>query len=106
MPAAHRACACIAWPATLPSCWPGSLHHETCKSRWAPLTPQDVDIDNDADARAEYSEKIRAFYDFVREWKEQEAEEQRLQRMVAAQAGLPMLALGQAGSERRQVASL
>ncbi|PRW45341.1 deoxycytidine kinase [Chlorella sorokiniana] len=67
---------------------------------------QDVDIDNDADARAEYSEKIRAFYDFVREWKQQEAEEQRLQRLVAAQAGLPMLALGQAGSERRQVASL
>lgn len=178
--------AAAAFAQTCPCVWLGQAAgweepQPTCSEH--ALSPpsylQDVDIDNDADARAEYSEKvrrltltswlprrtpgwtsvradcfsfrgwsllaeqlaglyhppaafcssshiahalrrphlppchgpaasqIRAFYDFVREWKQQEAEEQRLQRLVAAQAGLPMLALGQpASSERRQLASL
>ncbi|KAI7842119.1 hypothetical protein COHA_004312 [Chlorella ohadii] len=63
---------------------------------------QDVDIDNDADARAEYANKIRAFYDFVRQWKHEEEREQEEQQQLQQL----LQALGRAGGNGGQLASL
>jgi len=48
------------------------------------------------------SAQIRAFYDFVREWKQEEEREQEEQRQLHQL----LQALGQGGGERRQLASL
>lgn len=46
------------------------------------------------------SVQIRAFYDFVRQWKQEEEKEQQRQLQQLLQA------LGRGGGERRQLASL
>ena len=51
--------------------------------------------------------QIRDFYDFVRVWKQHEAEEARLQRAVEAQTMLRLdLGLSQGGGARQQLARL